>query len=203
MHMHGTTADEGSTLQHYAVKTLENLYTRMDLETDLGTDSLAQPSIAGKIDQPKQSLRTSLRCLLKLITSLLGDVAAGPTSRWAAGVHSNLYWHEISFRAKSAACTACCEMGLRCHNTLCSHADALLEVWMSAQQEPLRTCAASALCRMLRCYPGLAGPATSRPSFVQQVGNRLRPSGKFPSLIRRSCTSSSLSCTLTMAMHSV
>ena len=63
----------------------------------------------------------------------------------------------------------------RCSNAPCSHADALLEVWMSAQLEPLRTCAASALCRMLRTHPGLAGPVTSRPAFIQQVVSKPRP----------------------------
>ena len=44
-------------LQHYAVKTLENLYTR----TDLWTTSLAQPSIAGKY-RPLLAELTQLAC---------------------------------------------------------------------------------------------------------------------------------------------
>ena len=48
-------------------------------------------------------------------------------------------------------------------------ADALLDVWTAAQQEPLRVCAASALCRLLRCHPALSAVLMGRPAFMQQV----------------------------------
>lgn len=47
--------------------------------------------------------------------------------------------------------------------------DALLDVWTAAQQEPLHVCAASALCRLLRCHPALSAALTGRPAFMQQV----------------------------------
>ena len=58
------------------------------------------------------------------------------------------------------------------------HADALLTVWTTARLEPLRTCAASALCRLLRCHPSLLSAIASRPDLMQQV--RIAGSLNFP-----------------------
>ena len=52
-------------LQHYAVKTLENLYTK----NDLWTDSLAQPSTAGKLLMPTQSQSSTSTLFMLLLNA--------------------------------------------------------------------------------------------------------------------------------------
>ena len=162
-------AERHSTLQHYAVKTLENLYTKKDLWADI----LARASTAGKNGtlRPQSKLASATIPLLN-DPSQPGSMAAG-VSLQESGLPLASLGHELILRGWS--CSADSTTAVHgCISILCANAVALLELWTSALLEPLRICAASALCRMLTIYPDLIKSVTSR-TLMEQVVSRTRP----------------------------